>query len=153
MYKLTCKPTSALIRLPLVWVSSTNLLYIAFLIWVVLAPLSFLLNNHRLRTILCKKKDIRQITAFLLWHKAFYTAIKRLWYKTNPWEFCVFKPRLFSFKTKIHWDWSKIWMYIVNIPMHSCGRKLTYTLGAFKNYVDHFLPSFDHLPTYGWHVY
>ena len=30
---------------------------------------------------------------------------------------------------------------------------LNYSKGAFKNYVDHFLPNFDHLPTCGLHFY
>ena len=29
----------------------------------------------------------------------------------------------------------------------------TFCLGAFKNYIDHFVPYFDYLPTSGWHFY
>ena len=47
-------------------------------------------------------------------------------------------------------------------PQHSCyihapSQNEIFTLllhkGAFKNYVDHFWPFFDHLPTSGWQVY
>ena len=39
-------------------------------------------------------------------------------------------------------------------PTLSTRRRVSFIgKGAFKNYVDHVLPYFDHLPTPGWHFY
>ena len=79
------------------------------------------------------------------WHSMLQLQTSRL--IPNAWQ-CVgiYKDKKETGKTSFRtWDLCRSRIRILDLFIS--------TKGSFKNYVDHFLPNFDHLPTSGWHVY
>ena len=83
----------------------------------------------------------------------------------NGWPMQSFTIKMFMHCVLWFWSLKKYFVIYQNFFSFSLMQtinffKRTYVLkchislykGAFKNYVDQFLPNFDHLPTYCWHL-